>query len=143
MAHLIDDLHKIKHSNQHNVVRIFGSEDLTRKGGTLIFNLLDDDGKLFSIEDVEQMANENKISLRTGCFCNPGIDEINNCVSTDELMKYFTTKHNGSYHDMLYYLGRMRGAIRISVGIATTMNDLNKFIDFIKTFVDKKSNLSV
>ncbi|MCZ2222255.1 MAG: aminotransferase class V-fold PLP-dependent enzyme [Chitinophagales bacterium] len=143
MAHLIDDLHKIKHSNQHNVVRIFGSEDLTRKGGTLIFNLLDDDGKLFSIEDVEQMANENKISLRTGCFCNPGIDEINNCVSTDELMKYFTTKHNGSYHDMLYYLGRMRGAIRISVGIATTMNDLNKFIDFIKTFVDKKSNLAV
>lgn len=138
MAKLIEGLHQIKHSNGKPVVKIFGSEDLTRKGGTLIFNLMDEYGKLFSIEDVERSANEKLISLRTGCFCNPGIDEVNNCVSTDELLKYFTTKHDGNYHDMIFYLGRMRGAIRISVGIATTLKDINKFMSFIKEFVDKK-----
>lgn len=139
VAVLLDELNKVKHSNGKNIVKVFGSEDITRKGGTLIFNMVDSDGNLFSIEEVERKANEKLISLRTGCFCNPGIDEINNCVTNEELAKYFTTKHNGSFHDMIYYLGRMRGAIRISVGIATSIKDIQKFLAFVNEFADKKA----
>ncbi len=138
IAKLITDLHQLQHQNGNPLVRIFGSENLSQKGGTLIFNLLDPNGNLFSIEEVETKANKKGISLRTGCFCNPGIDEINNCISNEETAKYFTTKHSGSYHEMIFYLGRMRGAIRISVGLATTTEDLDCFLEFIKTFRDKQ-----
>jgi hypothetical protein len=38
---------------------------------------------------------------------------------------------------MIDFLQRMRGATRISVGIATNQNDLDTFISFVKDLKDK------
>jgi selenocysteine lyase/cysteine desulfurase len=73
-----------------------------------------------------------KISIRSGCFCNPGIDEINSCVTTEELVKYFSSRDAGGHYDMLEFLNKMRGAIRVSVGIATSKKDVDTFISFVR-----------
>ncbi len=135
---LTQRMQALRHENGTPLVRIFGPMDIKLKGGTIIFNLSDSDGHVFPFEGVEQQANAALISLRTGCFCNPGIDEINSCVSTEEMVKYFSSRKTGNMHDMFEFLGYMRGAIRISVGIPTTMGDIERFIQFIQKFKDKK-----
>jgi molybdenum cofactor sulfurtransferase len=136
---LMKRLQALRHENGAPLVRIFGPMDPAVKGCTIIFNVNDPSGHAFPFELVEQKANEALISLRTGCFCNPGIDEVNNCVSTEELAKYFSSRNTGSYHDMIEFLGKMRGAIRISVGIPTTMGDIERFMQFLEKFKDKKA----
>lgn len=129
---------KLQHSNGEAVIKLFGPNSLDEKGGTFILNFRDINGEVIPFATVENMANAQMISIRTGCFCNPGIDEINNCITNDELGKYFTSRKLGNYYDMISFLGKMRGAIRISFGMATTQADLDRFIEFAKGLRDKK-----
>lgn len=122
------ELKALKHNNGKSVVKIFGPDDFENHGGTIILNFFDANGRKYPIEYIQEIADEQMISLRSGCFCNPGIDEISNCITNEELSKYFESRDNGDYHDMVHFLGKMRGAIRISVGIATSKKDLEKFI---------------
>ena len=77
------------------------------------------------------------ISIRSGCFCNPGIDEINYCITHDEVGKYFTNKKDQDYNAFIAHLKEIRGAIRVSVGIATTTKDLEKYINLVNSLKNK------
>lgn len=134
--YLVKNLEKLTHSNGKPIVHLYACSDLENKGGTVILNFHDQNEQIFDFEEVEKRANKKNISIRTGCFCNPGIDEINNCITTDELSTYFTSRSEYEYHDMITFLGKMRGAIRISIGLPTVQTDLDKFIRFVKTFRD-------
>ncbi len=136
-SYFLSEIKMLKHSNNEALTIIFGTTDWTQKGGTFILNFKDKNGKIFPFEEVEQLANQRNISIRTGCFCNPGIDEIFHCVTKEELTRYFTTRDYGDYHDMFTFLGKMRGAVRISFGWATVKNDIDRFIEFAKSFIDK------
>jgi selenocysteine lyase/cysteine desulfurase len=138
MEYLIKSLKAIKHDSGLNVVKVFGPVDRKTAGGTTIMNFFDLNDKLFAFEDIEESANKKMISIRSGCFCNPGIDEVNSCLSNEELAKYFSSRDKGDYHDMVSFLHKMRGATRVSVGIATTKADLDTFIGFVKTLRNKK-----
>lgn len=137
-AYLCDHLHQIKHDNGKEVVRTFGPKDRASSGGTVIMTFFDPDGHLMPFEEIEKRANEQMISIRSGCFCNPGIDEVNNCLTDDELSKYFSSRDKGNYYDMIAYLNKMRGATRVSVGLATTRHDLDKFLNFVRSLRNKK-----
>jgi selenocysteine lyase/cysteine desulfurase len=113
-------------------VRVFGPEDPQLRGATIILNFYDPQGKTVPFDTVEHDANSRRISLRTGCFCNPGIDEVNNCLSTDELAGYFSSREKGDYRDMMATLGKLRGAVRISLGIASNFDDAETFISFAR-----------
>ncbi len=39
----------------------------------------------------------------------------------------------GDYYDMIRYLGKMRGAVRVSVGVATVQKDLDAFIELVSS----------
>ena len=137
-SYLFSQMNVLKHSNGKPLVRIFGPQDRKNCGGNMIFVLLDTEGKRFSVEEIEESANREKISLRTGCFCNPGIDEVNNELSTEELDSYFSTRESGNYHDMIHELQKMRGSVRVSVGIATTKKDLDLFLRMISSYLNRK-----
>lgn len=139
IQYLANGLKELRHSNGQPLVRIFGPEDFSNRGGNIILNFFDPDGEKYGFEEIEGMANQKKISIRSGCFCNPGIDEINNCLTTDEISNYFTSRDHGNYHDMIKYLGKMRGATRVSVGIASSEADLNCFIRFASGLLNKKA----
>ena len=98
-------------------------------------SFLNPDGSKIAFEEIEKLANATGISIRSGCFCNPGLDETNNCLTTDEITKYFRNRKIGNYADMINFLQKMRGATRVSVGIATNQNDLDTFISFVKKLI--------
>ena len=129
--YLFKKLNNLKHKDGSKKVRIFGPQDRHKTGGTLIMCFYAADGKQVPFEEVERRANSCNISLRTGCFCNPGIDEINNDLSSDELHDFFTSNLHGGYREIINALQKMRGATRISVGLATTKFDLDQFLNFV------------
>lgn len=132
---LLETMQGLRHSNGEPLVHVFGPKNCESRGGTIIFNVFDPQGKPLPYLEVEADANAANISLRTGCFCNPGIDEINNCISTEELASYFTSHSTGDFQDMITALGRMRGAIRISVGLASNFADVYRFVTFLKGYL--------
>jgi len=126
------DLSALSHSNGAPVVRVFGPESHENRGGNLILNFFEPNGAPIPFHTIESQANARKISLRTGCFFNPGIDEINHCLSTEELSNYFKHHRGGNHQDMMDFLGKIRGAVRISFGIASNWDDAEAFIEFAR-----------
>lgn len=135
---LLINLSELEHSNGKRLIHIFGSQDIEDRGGTLVMNFYDADGRLFPFSKVENEANKRLISVRTGCFCNPGIDETNNCISLQELESFFGSHTNGNYSEMIEFTGKMRGSVRISLGLASNFNDVFAFYKFAKSFLDTK-----
>jgi selenocysteine lyase/cysteine desulfurase len=133
--YLLNGLESLKYENGQSKVQVFGKTDLDHRGGTLVMSFFDSEGNKRAFEKVEEQANELGISIRSGCFCNPGIDEVNNCLTTEELSQYYVTHKKGDYKDMIAYLGKMRGATRVSVGMATNQADLDRFIQFVDGLV--------
>jgi selenocysteine lyase/cysteine desulfurase len=134
---LIRYLSELKHDNGLPLIKIYGPKDIENRGGNILFNFFDIYGQQYPFQSIEKRANENLICLRTGCFCNPGIDEINNGIEQSDLSSYFANRRKADYWDMVYFLGKLRGAIRISVGIPTTTRDIDRFIDFTKMFINR------
>lgn len=132
MNYLHSHLKNLKHSNGNNQVEIFGHPTRANTGGTIVMGFKNPDGSRISYQLIENLANLKKISIRSGCFCNPGLDEINHCISTEEIANYFTSRDEREYEEIIAHLKRIRGATRVSVGIATNKHDLDAFISFVK-----------
>ena len=62
---------------------------MEKRGATIAMNFYDPDGHFIDHLKVEARANEMGISLRTGCFCNPGDGEMALGLSADELTSCF------------------------------------------------------
>lgn len=140
----IEEMSKLKHDNGTPIVRMFGPLNTERRGGTIILNFQDKDGKTFPFDWVENQANKKLISIRSGCFCNPGIDETNNCISNEEMTQYYSSRKEKEFDSSINFLsymsqqiGRMRGATRVSFGIATTTKDIETFINFVSELKNK------
>ena len=134
--YLFEKLEKLQHETGQKLVQIFGPKDHQNLGGTIILGFYNKNGERYEFEQIEEMANGHNISLRSGCFCNPGIDETNNCLTDNELATYYSSHDNGDYKDMIKFLGKMRGATRISVGIATTKGDIDKLMAFLEELLN-------
>ncbi|MDI1356537.1 MAG: aminotransferase class V-fold PLP-dependent enzyme [bacterium] len=144
------ELGKCQHADGTPIVKIIGPKDFSKRGGTMIMSFFDKNGNMFSYPEIEEYANGMMISIRSGCFCNPGIDEINSSLNQEDMSGYFENQNPdhylGSekevYEDMIKFFGKMRGGTRISVGLATTSADLKKFLEFVESlknkFVSKK-----
>jgi selenocysteine lyase/cysteine desulfurase len=137
-SYLCSELQKLYHTNGKQIIKTFGPKNRKNSGATVIMSILDSEGKLYPYAEFEEFANTKMISIRSGCFCNPGIDEISNCISTKALSDYFASRDQGNCDDVMGYLSKMRGATRVSLGIASTKADVDIFIEFIKSIKDKK-----
>jgi len=133
---MLSGLKKLRHKNGQPLINLYGTYNLENRGGIFLVNFFDQHGQQYPVELIEQIANSNKISIRTGCFCNPGIDELNHSVSADSLRDYFVCRNYGDYDDLTQFLGKRRGAVRISIGIATTSLDIKKFMLFGKKLLN-------
>ena len=138
---LLDNLLSLQHSNGKPMVRIYGPTDTTMRGGTVTMNFYGPDERLLDYRRIEELANEQGISLRTGCFCNPGAGEIAEGLTAEDMMAGF--KHGPDLNlphflQIIQHRGnKSAGAIRISVGLATTFADVYRFMHFVAGFRDK------
>ena len=136
---LIDRLVALQHPNGAPLARIYGPRSDDRRGGTVTFNFYGADGRHIDHRVVEQRANAANISLRTGCFCNPGGGEIALGITGTELSSCFHQPEHETHLTIddfrLCIDGKSTGAVRVSVGLASNLADVDAFIAFATEFV--------
>lgn len=141
---LLDNLPALRHSNGEPLIQVYGPIDAQRRGGTIALNFYDPQGHLMDYQRIEALANQASISLRTGCFCNPGAGEIAHGLTREEMRTCFNDESRMSFNQFLTCLqsidGKRPGAIRISVGLATNFADVYKFMQFAQGFLDKEAD---
>lgn len=133
-AYLLAELPKVRHANGKPVLKIYGPLDAENRGGTIALNFVDAQDRVIDHRFVEEKANQVRISLRTGCFCNPGAGEIALGISSGELQSCFRKPSHESHltYDefRLCIDGKASGAVRISVGMVSSFADVDAFIRF-------------
>ena len=146
---LLETLQSLHHSNGKPLVEIYGPLNTHSRGGTIALNFLKPDGSIIDERVVDCRASKLRISLRTGCFCNPGAGEeafnlsketlrgIFKSESKEALPKLFRGEGGMTWDEFLADLGMQNGgAVRVSLGLATNFADAYRFIQFAQTFLD-------
>ncbi len=146
---LLDTLLSLRHSNGTPLVEVYGPHTTDRRGGTIALNFFDPRGSLIDERIVDRRASAMRLSLRTGCFCNPGAGEAAFHLSKEELRKVFHErpadtlpqlfKGEGgmSWDQFLADLGMQSGgAVRVSLGLVTNFADVYRLVQFARTFLD-------
>ena len=132
---LLGRLATLRHPDGMPVVHLYGPTDDLDRGGTIPFNILDARGNVVDFWTVEAAAADRNISLRTGCFCNPGASETARGLTASEMEGVFALGRQPDYEDLRRLLpGRALGAVRASLGIATTERDVDRLIAFLEEF---------
>lgn len=138
---LLEQMSALKHSNGSPIADIFGPTNTQGRGGTIAFCVDDPQGNHLDYRKVEALANRASISLRTGCFCNPGTGEIVHNLTRDEMAQAFNQPTGMSFDDFFDWArdehNRNPSTIRISVGLATNFEDVFSFMKFLESFKDK------
>jgi selenocysteine lyase/cysteine desulfurase len=134
-AWTLEELLALRHANGRPVVAVYGPADAEDRGSAMAFNVHDARGELVDHREVERRANAARISLRTGCFCNPGAGEAALGISGEELAGCF------AHHDRMTIdafrgclTGKGSGAVRVSYGWASTFGDAYALVELIRSF---------
>jgi molybdenum cofactor sulfurtransferase len=137
---LLERLRDMKHPSGAPLMRMYGPSDMLNRGSSLTFNFLNAQGEVIDHRLIEAAANRAGISLRTGCFCNPGAGEIALGLSRDELTTCFMSPGHDkrlSIDDFRNCIdGKSTGAVRISMGIVSNFNDIQAFMVFARSFLE-------
>ena len=106
---LVEQLRALTHADGSPMIRLYGPRDRYDCGGTVTFNVLDARGQAVPYELIEERARRAGVSVRGGCFCNPGAAEA--CG--------------------LGYGAPVPGAVRASSGIASDARDVSRLVDVV------------
>ena len=135
-AWLLDALGSLRHSDGSPAAAIYGPRSWQRRGATIAFNFLHPDGRVVDERHVDRVAGRHNVSLRTGCFCNPGAGEVAFTISRQTLL-------GGEFGEGMTLDDYVReiglpsgGAIRASLGLVSNFRDVRRFIEFAGEFVD-------
>jgi molybdenum cofactor sulfurtransferase len=135
---LLDRLVSLRHGNGVPLLVLYGPQDLEMRGGTLAFNFRDALGEIIDHRRVEELANQRRISLRTGCFCNPGAGELALGLTRAELVSCFQqsgdTMTYEEFRHCVHHEGS--GAVRVSLGLASNFADVEAFLRFAEDFLE-------
>ena len=136
---LIENLFAMRHSTGHRLVRLYGPPSIDRRGGTVTVNFYDQNDRAIDHRQIEKLANAANISLRTGCFCNPGGGEIALGLSGAELSQCFRKPEYESRFTVddfrICIDGKSTGAVRMSVGLVTNFTDVERFLEFARGLI--------
>jgi len=134
---LLAELADLCHGNGAPLARIYGPGSCERRGGTVTLNFYDAGGHFIDHPLIERRAGEHRISLRTGCFCNPGAGELALGLSQGELFRCMREVGDSvahiTYDDFRRCIDdKSTGAVRVSLGWASTFADVEAFLAFAR-----------
>ena len=133
---LLAALGRMRHADGAPATRVYGPGSWDRRGATIAFNFLHPDGRVVDERHVDAVAAAHNISLRTGCFCNPGAGETAFGVSREALARA-EIDDGTCLDDFLANVGMPSGgAVRVSLGLATNFADVYRFMAFATRFCD-------
>jgi selenocysteine lyase/cysteine desulfurase len=132
---LLDRLAGLTHSDGAPMVLFYGPRGNDARGGTVAFNFLDPRGEIVDERAVARDASAASISLRTGCFCNPGAGEWAFGLSRRAVRgPWWAGFLRPDMHTVDDYLARIGlptgGAVRVSLGLASNLADVDRLLDF-------------
>jgi selenocysteine lyase/cysteine desulfurase len=134
---LLGRLAALRHGNGAPMARIYGPAGTRDRGGTIAFSLLDPAGRVIDERAVGRDTAAAGISIRTGCFCNPGATEAAFHLTKAD----WRAARRGRAHTMdqnLALLGLPALALRASIGLASNHDDIEKFLAFLElTYRDR------
>ncbi|HEX2312714.1 MAG TPA: aminotransferase class V-fold PLP-dependent enzyme [Thermomonospora sp.] len=135
---LLDRLAALRHSDGSPMTVVYGPAGTAGRGGTVAFNVLDAQGGIVDERVVARDTSAARISLRTGCFCNPGAGEGAFGVS-ERALRGAARRDGLSLDEYLRFLGLPSGgAIRASLGPVSTTGDVERLVDFLaETYRDR------
>ncbi len=139
---LIEQLMAMQHANGRPLIRLYGPTSTAMRGSTVTVNFYDPDGRLMDWRWVERQANKVNISLRTGCFCNPGAGEVINGLTVEDMAPYFQNHDRMTFEEFITVMdGKAAGAVRISLGIVSNFSDVACLVDFAHTLLNRPAEL--
>ncbi|XP_076249383.1 molybdenum cofactor sulfurase [Calliopsis andreniformis] len=129
----------LHHNNGKPVVKLYSDtvyDSCDLQGGIVTFNLIRSNGEYVGYMEVLNIAALFKIHLRTGCFCNPGACQRHLVLSNKDVLQNYEAGYVcGGATDLIN--GRPTGAVRISFGYMSTIEDVQTLLLMIKEcFVD-------
>lgn len=131
---LLENLLSLTHDNGKPLVRLYGPANTRMRGGTITLNFYSPDGHLLDYRRIEELATEDGISIRSGCFCNPGAGEIAEGLTEADMRAGLEESAQMTlprFLEMIQHRShKSAGAIRISVGLASNFSDVYRFMRF-------------
>lgn len=127
-----------RHPGGAPIVEVLGPTVPALRGATIAFNLLDPDGAVLHDRRVQELAAEGGISLRSGCFCNPGTGEAARGYTRSQMAELFASPAVGDFCSLDEHFrvrtGRGASALRASCGWGTNAEDLEALVGFVEGF---------
>jgi selenocysteine lyase/cysteine desulfurase len=130
---LLDRLTALRHGNGEPMARIYGPASSRDRGGTVAFNLLDPRGRVLDERAVARDTAAAGISIRTGCFCNPGAVEGAFGLTKADWQRVLRGRPRTVDHYIDLLGMPSGGALRASVGLASNVEDVERFLAFVET----------
>lgn len=135
---LLCQMQALRHDNGAPLLHIYGPGATMARGSTIAFNFLDPQGAPIDYRVTEHLAAQAKISLRTGCFCNPGAGEIAHHITHDQMAQCFMGSAPVSFQQFYRLIqeagGHSPSTVRVSLGIASNFADVYRFMQFAAGF---------
>ena len=129
-------LTQFRHENGRPVVKLYGNHnknDPLTQGPIIALNFLNNKGGYVGYNEVMKNAMNENIQIRVGCFCNPGACTRANGLNDDQVEEYYQNKT--SCHDSIDLInGIPLGAVRVSLGAYSTMEDVEAFAAFVQKY---------
>ncbi len=137
---MLENLTALRHKSGVPLVKLYGPMTTESRGGAVTVNFFDGKGQAIDHREIENAANKVNISLRTGCFCNPGAGELALGISRVELdVCFHQPQHENrlSLDDFRLCIdGKSSGAVRISIGMISNFEDVQAFLNFAETLLE-------
>ena len=129
---LLAELGRQVHDGGAPVFRVYGKTTTEGRGGSVALNLLDRAGKIIAYEPVESRARDERVAVRSGCFCNPGASEASFDFPAAAARDCFGTASVGGFTPRKFgdCIGGeyAAGAVRLSVGVPTTASEVERAV---------------
>ena len=143
IAHAL--LTELVHGNGHKLCQIYtsgGHASSVTQGPIIAFNMQRADGSWIGYAEVEKLASVKNIHIRTGGMCNPGGIETSVGLEPWEIEQNYLAGHRcWDEQDVMH--GKPTGAIRVSLGAMSTIDDLIVFVKFLEEFYLDKESVSL
>ncbi|PWW76205.1 PLP-dependent transferase [Tuber magnatum] len=135
-------LSELTHGNGRKLCLIYsqgGPISSVTQGPIIAFNMQRADGSWIGYAEVEKLASVKNIHIRTGGLCNPGGIETSVGLESWEIEQNYLAGHRcWDEQDVMH--GKPTGAIRVSLGAMSTIDDVMVFVKFLEEFyLDKES----
>jgi len=139
---LLEEARRLCHSNGAPLIKVLGPRDMDGRGATIALHIVDPQGHAYDVYDVEKAAADELISVRTGCFCNPGDGEVAHEITRDEMAACFADPTAAvplmqCQRRIEDTTGKAPNTIRVSPGPASDFADVYRLLTFAEKYRDR------